>query len=393
MRLRSIIVLTAVLTASAIAPGTGSASPVRLDFAATPPPPWNVVCGDPPGASAADGILTIDSDCFEYQLSHPDGDWHRNVSNSRGWAIETRVRLDDTPGADVPCPKDGVGAAGVWANDHRVLVIFGFSTEGVCLAYPDDVTFPMNTTAAFHTYRFEVKGLRVRVLVDGVLKIDHVLTWTGGGSDVLMFGALGGGRTGEEVRSHWDYLEYDTFASGALPTCFGKSATIVGTTAADMLTGTSGPDVIFGWDGNDTIRGLGGDDRICAGAGADDLRGGPGSDFLQAGRGSDTLVGNAGSDNFDGGGGSDIASFASSTTAVHATLAEGTASGQGADILVGVEDLVGSAFADRLTGDDGPNRLFGKDGRDSLDGAGGIDFLDGGGGLDSCVNGETLLSC
>jgi len=104
-------------------------------------------------------------------------------------------------------------------------------------------------------------------------------------------------------------------------------------------------------------------------------------------------VGNAGSDTFDGGRGSDIASFASSTTAVYATLAEGTASGQGADILVGVEDLVGSAFADRLTGDDGPNRLFGKDGRDSLDGAGGIDFLDGGGGLDSCVNGETLLSC
>jgi hypothetical protein len=254
------------------------------------------------------------------------------------------------------------------------------------------VTYPMDTTDAFHTYRIEAKGLRVRVFVDGAVRIDHVLTLANGrdGSDVLSFGDLGGGQA---ELSFWDYFEYDTFAPAGVPTCRGELATQVGTTADDTLTGTSGPDVIFGWDGNDIIRGLGGDDRICAGTGADDVRGGPGSDVLQGGRGSDRLVGNAGNDTFDGGRGSDTASFASSATAVNASLSNGAASGQGDDTLVGVEDVVGSAFADRLTGDEGANRLFGKDGRDILDGAGGIDFLDGGAGLDSCLNGETLLSC
>jgi Ca2+-binding RTX toxin-like protein len=53
------------------------------------------------------------------------------------------------------------------------------------------------------------------------------------------------------------------------PTCFGQPATIVGTSAGDMLQGTDGPDVIVGRGGQDTIYGLGGDDLICGNGAVD----------------------------------------------------------------------------------------------------------------------------
>jgi hypothetical protein len=380
----AVVVVLAAL-AGALVPGRALASPVRLDFDTLPPAPWvQYDCGGGT-ATVSGGVLTLDSaSCLEYMLWHPDGEWHQTVSNARGWAIEVRMRLADTPAARIPC--DGEYAAGVWAHDHRILVIVGFTAGAVCIAYPDQVAYAMDTTDRFHTYRIEGKGLRVRVLVDGVVRIDHVLTTTGGGSDLLSF-------FGAASLSFWDYFEYDTFAPAGVPTCLGEPATQVGTTAADTLTGTAGPDVIVGKDGNDTIHGLGGNDRLCAGAGADRVFGGPGRDRIQGGRGTDRLVGNGGDDAFDGGRGFDTVTFASAPAAVNASLARGTATGQGSDTLTAVEGLVGSPFGDRLTGDDGPNRLFGKGGGDVLDGRGGSDYLDGGSGADSCLNGETLLRC
>jgi Ca2+-binding RTX toxin-like protein len=55
----------------------------------------------------------------------------------------------------------------------------------------------------------------------------------------------------------------------ALPICFGRHATILGSKGADRIVGTRGADVIVTRDGDDHVSGLRGDDRVCTGPGAD----------------------------------------------------------------------------------------------------------------------------
>jgi uncharacterized repeat protein (TIGR01451 family) len=97
-------------------------------------------------------------------------------------------------------------------------------------------------------------------------------------------------------------------ASACPARCFGKRATICGTTGRDHLTGTAGRDVIVGLQGNDTIKGLGGNDLICGGSGRDRLVGGRGSDRLDGGGGNDTLDGGRNEDTCNGAGEADTAS-------------------------------------------------------------------------------------
>lgn len=90
-----------------------------------------------------------------------------------------------------------------------------------------------------------------------------------------------------------------------VPTCKGRTATIVGTGAADTLYGTAKADVIIGLAGTDTIYGNGGNDVICGGDGSDALYGGGGADLIDGGAGDDNLFGGGGDDDLDGGVGSD----------------------------------------------------------------------------------------
>ena len=126
------------------------------------------------------------------------------MDNTRGWVIEARLRLDPI---SVPEELDR-GAVHIWANDHVNLLIVGFDPNEVRLSYPDVVQVPMSTTDMFHTYRIESKLNRVKLYVDDVLKIDHMLTWTGGGSDILNFGD---GAGSSRSLSYWDYFSYDVF--------------------------------------------------------------------------------------------------------------------------------------------------------------------------------------
>ena len=59
---------------------------------------------------------------------------------------------------------------------------------------------------------------------------------------------------------------YATPASAA-PTCYGKSATIVGTPQADTIRGTPGDDVIVADGGNDNVNGSTGTDTCVIDAG------------------------------------------------------------------------------------------------------------------------------
>jgi serralysin len=62
-----------------------------------------------------------------------------------------------------------------------------------------------------------------------------------------------------------------------------------------------------------------------------------------------------------------------------------TAVGEGIDHLVSIEDVIGSAFADRIMGDGGDNQLNGGGSNDTLVGGTGHDGLIGGGGRDTFI--------
>ena len=90
--------------------------------------------------------------------------------------------------------------------------------------------------------------------------------------------------------------------------------------------------------------------------------------------GDDTLLSSAGADRLDGGEGTDTASYADSPNTdddtakgVTVNLKTGVSEGDDAegDTLVGIENLIGSAFVDTLTGDDKDNTLEGGAGADT----------------------------
>jgi len=92
----------------------------------------------------------------------------------------------------------------------------------------------------------------------------------------------------------------------------------------------------------------------------------------------------------DGGAGADAitnsstvpttASYAGAPGGVTVDLGSGSATGDGADTLTGVTNVIGSGFGDTLIGDASANSLAGGGGDDLLEGRGGNDFLDGGSG-------------
>ena len=73
-----------------------------------------------------------------------------------------------------------------------------------------------------------------------------------------------------------------------VPTCFGRSATLLGTGASDIIVGSTEIDVIAGVLGNDEIKGGNAADILCGGGGKDSLVGGKGRDSFNGGPGRDT---------------------------------------------------------------------------------------------------------
>ena len=173
---------------------------------------------------------------------------------------------------------------------------------------------------------------------------------------------------------------------------------ITGNSANNNLNGDAGDDTIFGGDGSDRIEGdliddVHGHDYIDGGAGDDNIRGHQGDDTLIGGAGNDHFVitsgypefqGPPGNDSIDGGAGVDSIGFGieevSTTAAVTIDLGAGTYSiadpaGQVNGIVLNVENVQGSAFADRITGTEGANVLHALTGNDTIHGLGGDDLL------------------
>jgi Ca2+-binding RTX toxin-like protein len=108
---------------------------------------------------------------------------------------------------------------------------------------------------------------------------------------------------------------------------------------------------------------------------------------------NNTLFAGVGNNILQGGGGIDTVSYAygvSGTVGVTVNLGVTTAQatgGSGSDTFGSIENLTGSANADRITGNSGNNVLMGAAGNDTLSGGAGNDNLLGDTGKDSMTGG------
>jgi len=217
----------------------------------------------------------------------------------------------------------------------------------------------------------------------GASAIGTVQTINGGGSlvgiEVISFiGGIGNDRVIGDARTGLTGLSRDSIYGGA---------------GDDYLDGGVGMDDLSGDDGNDTLLGGDGDDFLGGALGNDTLSGGAGSDSLQGGDGNDILDGGLGDDQLIGGLGTDKADYRNAASGVTVNLSILTAQntlGAGNDTLSGIEQVLGSAFNDTLTGDGLANTLDGKAGNDALFGGAGGDILIGGLGADALNGGGDL---
>ena len=226
------------------------------------------------------------------------------------------------------------------------------------------------------------------------------------GSDQLSGGAGNDTIDGGDGRDHVTYdNDYGSIAptgkgvvvnlaTGVAADNWGNTDKLVGIEAVagsrygDFITGSAGDNDLFGQDGNDTLAG---------GDGNDWLDGGNGSDVLQGGSGVDAFAGGTGNDTIDGGDGRDLVSYTNdygalpiSGAGVKVNLATGVATDNwgNTDTLVSIEDVSGSRFADKLTGNGADNALMGGAGDDVLAGGGGADRLNGDAGDDTLDGGS-----
>jgi len=135
------------------------------------------------------------------------------------------------------------------------------------------------------------------------------------------------------------------------------------------------------------IEGTTGDDAL--------LNGTTGSDLILGLEGDDGLRGSVGADRIDGGSGIDRALYNGSNAGVIVTL---TGSGDPAilgigghaegDELIDIENILGSSFADTLTGNDEANEINGAAGDDILNGGGDTNTLIGGLGNDTFISSD-----
>lgn len=238
---------------------------------------------------------------------------------------------------------------------------------------------------------------------DRIIGSDAANRFIGRGGADQLFGGAGNDTLQGDGGNDWldggvgvDWLVFSTNLSlsinlslaGAQDTGQGRD-TLIG---IENLRGGSGEDALRGTLGANHLMGEGGDDR---------LWGDGGGDRLEGGAGDDTLAGGLADDAFYGGSGFDVLVF-SAARAVHLTLGLSglQETGQGRDLVLGIEAAIGSAKGDVLIGDSGRNtfwggegadrllggadddRLFGGTGADRLSGGSGADTLDGGSGAD-----------
>jgi Ca2+-binding RTX toxin-like protein len=152
---------------------------------------------------------------------------------------------------------------------------------------------------------------------------------------------------------------------------------VYGSQGADHLVGNGHRNGLHGGQGNDVLKGMGGNDLLDGG-------GAPPRQTSDPDDGSDVFFGGAGVDTVTEAGhtGGVVVTFDNLPNDAAVGVSEGTD-----NVRNDVENLVGTAFADRFVGSPAANRFVGHGGRDRLSGEGGDDVLLPGKGADSVKGG------
>jgi Ca2+-binding RTX toxin-like protein len=214
----------------------------------------------------------------------------------------------------------------------------------------------------------------------------------GTGNDTLSFNGIGYTSGAVSVSLA---LQGAAQATGIGSMTISNVENLSGTGQADTLTGDGNANGLYGAGGDDNIAGGAGDDTIYGDSlvsaynPVDGNPSGPAryddpTAFEQV-AGNDLLEGGLGNDFIDGGAGIDTASYAHASGSV--TVGLGTVTGfaegaDGEDTLRNIENVIGSAFDDVLSGNNADNVLDGGGGHDLLFGRAGNDTLIGGDGDD-----------
>ena len=165
----------------------------------------------------------------------------------------------------------------------------------------------------------------------------------------------------------------------------GGNDSIDGNLGNDSIWGGAGADRLAGGAGNDKLFGGSDDDLLKGGPGDDMLMGQAGDDVLDGGDGDDILEGGAGADELMGGAGDDTAAYTMSEEGVTINLSyvstarpEATGGDATGDEFMSIENVRGSMYDDKLTGNGETNKLYGNMGDDMLMGGAGNDTIRGG---------------
>lgn len=208
------------------------------------------------------------------------------------------------------------------------------------------------------------------------------------------------------LRPAHEFYVQDILTDGYFISGSGRANLLLGKSgASNVLSGGAGNDVLLSRGYHDSLVGGEGSDELYAGTGNDTLDGGGGIDWLYGEAGDDIFLttlraGGANRDHYNGADGVDTIDLSKSLVGVAVSLgadaeaaalmsytvvaidAGGTARG-GRDILQSVEAVIGTGFADILTGSDGSNSLVAGAGNDRYLPSLGSDIFDGGGGVDT----------
>lgn len=336
----------------------------------------------------ADGQVCLETDV------DGDGDIDKSaITNTRlDGSVRTVASANAAAQADKPEPGTIAWASEV-ATDHWTVAASSVTetrADGAVSVtnadYDGDGTFEHTRTM---TTRLDgsMSGTMVEKRSNGTVAATGTLTVSADGKKTVLTKDIGGNGSIEERQELVVAIDGQQTKTTTL---FNSDSSVKSTTLVKVFAnGELKSSVVTGTSGNDTLHGTAENDR---------LEGGAGNDTIYGLDGDDTLVGGSGGDVLNGGSGTDFVSYETAGAGVTLKLwTTGEGSDAAGDTFVDIEGVIGSAYADKISGQNhigeiirsglGNDEVYGFGGDDTIDGGGGNDRLIGGTGNDTLIGG------